>query len=292
MWSSTILSEARLHHEDDPSRQLNVHGLTPEFPMATAGRKAEKKLLSIHCRLVRFGLLMGPGKIIGARPASRSVKNDQDATMRVTYDSHNTKKIVVKAANSAGLWGYREKNGKIAPFFRDVIDTGRKARAKSSQVKRKRKDCTGEGSQKNSKKPKTNITHVPETASENLESEEAQEEERQKEFVGKKMMKEKLQDENEKALKRQEQENEAEISDFLRAARNKSSHEEENATGQENADDTEEEEVELEYVQSHDEYQGNIKERENSPNLNEDESGGRICRRSRGHHQPIIQRNL
>ena len=129
-------------------------------------------------------------------------------------------------------------------------------------------------------------------ASENLESLDAQEEERRKKFVAKEMMKEKLQDENEKALKRQEQENEAEISDFLRAARNKSSHEEENATGQENADDTEEEEVELEYVQSHDEYQGNIKERENSPNLNEDESGGRICRRSRGHHQPIIQRNL
>ena len=180
---------AKLANEDDPSRQLNVHGLTPEFSMATAGGKAEKELPSIHCRLVRFGLLMGPGKIIGARPASRSIKNDQDATMRVTYDSHNTKKILVKAANSAGLWVYREKNGKIAHFFRDVIDTVRKAWAKSSQVKRKREDGMGEGSQKNSKKPKTNISHVLEMASENLKSLDAQEEERQKKLLQRKWWK-------------------------------------------------------------------------------------------------------
>ena len=188
---------------------------------------------------------MGPRKIIGARPALRAVKNDQDSTMRVTYDSQNTKKIVVKAANSAGLWGYREKNGKIAPFFRDVIDTGRKVQAKSSQVKRKCEDGTGEKVQKNSKKPKTDITHIPETASENLESEEAQEEERPQKIVSKELLKEKLEDENEKALKRREQENGAEISDFLRVERNKLSYEGENATGQENAEDTEEEEIEL-----------------------------------------------
>ena len=76
-------------------------------------------------RLVKHGLLMGPGKIIGARPATRVVKNDQNATMRVTYDSQNTKKIVVRAANEAGLWGYREKNGKMASFFRDVMETRR-----------------------------------------------------------------------------------------------------------------------------------------------------------------------
>ena len=116
---------AKLANEDDPSRQLNVHGLTPEFPMATAGGKAEKELPSIHCRLVRFGLLMGPGKIIGARPASRSIKNDQDATMRVTYDSHNTKKIVVKAANSAGLWVYREKND--SPLLQGCHRHGKKS---------------------------------------------------------------------------------------------------------------------------------------------------------------------
>ena len=35
---------AKLANKDDPSRQLNVHGLTPEYPMATAGGRAEKEL--------------------------------------------------------------------------------------------------------------------------------------------------------------------------------------------------------------------------------------------------------
>ena len=72
--------------------------------------------------------------------------------MRVTYDSKNTKRIVVKAAKNADLWGHRKKNGKIIPFFRDVIDTGRKIQAKSSQVKRKRDDGAGDKPHKNSKK--------------------------------------------------------------------------------------------------------------------------------------------
>ena len=167
--------------------------------------------------------------------------------MRVTYDSKNTKRIVVKAAKNADLWGHRKKNGKIIPFFRDVIDTGRKIQAKSSQVKRKRDDGAGDKPHKNSKKSQTEITHIPDTASENLESEEVLEEERRQEFIANELMKEKLEDKNKKALKRREQANEAEITDFLREQRNKSSHEGENATGQENAEDTGEEEVELKY---------------------------------------------
>ena len=48
----------KLANKDHPSRQLNVHSLTPEFPMAMAGGRAEKELLSLHSRLVRFGLLI------------------------------------------------------------------------------------------------------------------------------------------------------------------------------------------------------------------------------------------
>ena len=144
---------------------------------------------------------MGPRKIIGAHPASIAVKNDQESPMRVTYDSINTKKIVVKAAKAADLWGHQEKNDKMIPFFRDVINTGRKVQAKSSQVKRKRDDDAGDKPQKSSKKSKTEITHIPDTASEHLETEEALEEERRQEFIANELRKEKLEDKTEKAIK-------------------------------------------------------------------------------------------
>ena len=99
---------SKLARLEDPSRQLNVHGLTAEFPMSVARGFVEKELSSLHIRLVKYGLLMGPGKIVGARPATSIVKGDQNATMRVTYDTGNTKKIVVNAAKEAGLWGPRQ----------------------------------------------------------------------------------------------------------------------------------------------------------------------------------------
>ena len=116
-------------------------------------------------------------------------------------------------------------------------------------------------------------SHIPETVSENLETEEALEEERQQEFIPNKLMKEKLEDEAEKALKRREQANEVEITDFLREQRNRASSMEGNATGQGNAEDTEEEEIELEYVQIHKDYSRKINGRETSPNPTDYEVG-------------------
>ena len=245
---------AKLARREDPSRQLNVHGHTAEFPMSVARGIAEEELTSLHIRLLKYGLLMGPGKIVGARPAIGIVKSDRNATMRVTYDTLNTKKIVVKAAKEAGLWGHREKNGKIRPFFRDVMETGRNNPAKSTQTKRKRKETNEEAPKINSKKPKTNVTHVPETASETQESEDVPEEERKKEFVDKEMKKEIIQVENEKAIKCQEKENEDEISNFLKATRTESSQVKEHTSGQESAKETEEEDIELEYMSSNEEY--------------------------------------
>lgn len=141
------------------------------------------------------------------------------------------------------------------------------------------------------KKPKTKVTHVPETASESQGSEETQEEERTKKFVVEEMEKEILQVENDKALKRQEKENEEEISDFLIAARNQSSQKDEHTTGQESAENTKEEEVELVYMTSHGEYEQKVIDRANSPNRDKDTSGNEYMEEHEVNISPLYEDN-
>ena len=140
---------AREARREDLRRQLNVHDLTSEFPRAMAGGFADRELHAIHGRLVNFGFLFGPGKIIGARPVSNTARSNKTTTMRVTYDSEKTKKIVIKTAKEAHLWG--DQKGRSA-FFRDVPTPTLKKR---ERVKRKFEQLSGEEKQKNLKKQRT-----------------------------------------------------------------------------------------------------------------------------------------
>ena len=81
---------ARMAEREDHKRQLNVHGLTPEFPRGSAGGKIEKELLEVHGELVKQGFKFRPQNIIGARPTSNTARNGPSSPMRVTYDSADT----------------------------------------------------------------------------------------------------------------------------------------------------------------------------------------------------------
>ena len=108
--------------------------------------------------------------------------------MRVTYDSEKTKRIVVRAAKSANLWGHQERKGKgkIA-FFRDVPNLKRHA-----QVKRKLEENPCEDVPKNPKRQRTEKKPKPELAPKDRRAEEAKEEKKQQKFVEKEMRKEEL----------------------------------------------------------------------------------------------------
>ena len=134
---------AKEARREDLARQLNVHDLPSEFPRSMAGGLAERELHRIHGRLVNFGFLFGPGKIIGARPVSNTVRGDKSTTMRITYDSGKTKKMVIKTARDAHLWS--DQKGRSA-FFRDVPKPTPK---KQEHVKRKFEQSPGEDKQKN-----------------------------------------------------------------------------------------------------------------------------------------------
>ena len=155
--------------KEDHGRQLNVHGLTPEFLKAMAGGIMEKELMRLHGKLVKHGFRFRPQNIIGARPTSSTARNDHTLPMRVTYDSPKTKSIVMKAAKSADLWNIRVKKdkGRLA-YFKDVPSPRRHV-----QVKRKSQETSDEKESK-PKRPRTEQNSEP--AVQNREGEEAKEE--------------------------------------------------------------------------------------------------------------------
>ena len=168
---------------EDLARQLNVHDLPSEFPRSMEGGSADRELHRTHMQLVNYGFLFGPGKIIGARPVSSTVRGSKTTTMRITYDSKETKKMVIKTARNAHLWGYQE--GRSA-FFRDVPGPTPKKR---KQTKRKI-ESSGEEKEKLSKRQRTS-----EPAPRDSSAEQEREEIKTQEFVSKELGREQMDDE-------------------------------------------------------------------------------------------------
>ena len=151
-------------------------------------------------------------------------------TMRITTDSEKTKRVVIKAAKSAHLWG--DQKGRTA-FFRDVPTPTPK---KHAHVKRKFEDHSGEDKQKN---PKRQRTSKSEPAPRDRSAEEAREEIETIRFVSEEIKKEQLEIEASRASKRRKTVSEDEIGNFLKQQRNRSvERESTNSRGLEDAKET------------------------------------------------------
>jgi hypothetical protein len=198
---------AKEARREDLARQLNVHDLPSEFPRSMVGGLAERELHRFHGRLVNFGFLFGPGKIIGASPISNTVRGNKSTTMRITYDSGKTKKMVIKTARDAHLWG--DQKGRSA-FFRDVPKPTQKKR---EPIKRKFEQSPGEEKQK---KPKKQRISVP--TPRDRSAEQAREETETQKFVSK-LGRERSEAEESKVSKRRKTVSDDEIGSFLKQER-------------------------------------------------------------------------
>ena len=111
-----------------------------EFLKACTGGKKEKELFELHGELVKHGFRFRPQNIIGARPTLNTARNGHRSPMQVTYNSPETKSVVIKATKAAHVWNTREKKekGKLTNF-KEVPTPKRLV-----QVKRKHKDTSDE----------------------------------------------------------------------------------------------------------------------------------------------------
>lgn len=168
---------------EDRKRQLNVHGLTPEFLDAGAGGTMETQLLKAHGELVKHGLKFRPQNIIRARPTSDTTRNDKTLQMRVTYDSAETKSVVIKAAKAGHIWNSRQKKekGKLT-YFKEIPPPNR-----HSQVKRKHHDETRDEMESNPKKAKSKPITDSDSTPDNGRAEEEEEEKKRQEFVAREL---------------------------------------------------------------------------------------------------------
>ena len=99
-------------NREDPERQLNIHGLTPEFLEAMNEGVMAKELLLLHEKLLPFGFKNRASQFVA--------RSGRTSLMRMTYDSPKTKLTVVSAAKSAKVWDLqvRDARNRIV-FFRE-----------------------------------------------------------------------------------------------------------------------------------------------------------------------------
>ena len=118
-------------NNNNPECQLNVSGITTEFPMtrnSLEGPITNKTLYELHMELAEFGFVLERGDITGATPSSNQARSNSSTPITVSYRNPQIKRRVVRASQAANIWNLRmpkenaKREGNIC-FFKEVQNT-------------------------------------------------------------------------------------------------------------------------------------------------------------------------
>jgi hypothetical protein len=113
------------NNNNNPECQLNVSGITTEFPMTSnslEGPTTNQTLYEVHMELADFGFVMERGDITGATPISNQARSNSSTPIVVSYRNPEIKQRVVRAAQAANIWNLQlptenaKRKGNICSF--------------------------------------------------------------------------------------------------------------------------------------------------------------------------------